>query len=170
MGSGKKRIAPFEEVQLNKTGLPLEESIYNITTFVNSVVCQRIAESKARDLLKLAGYSYPQELDWLALSPQNNWLCIEVKHKSRLFYPPPFWGIGLDVKQVFLRNKILERLSIQCFLLAYCEGQVYGQFLSILESGRKYTTRKGILVFPIEAFFKGDTEILTALNGVLHAS
>ncbi len=123
------------------------------------------AESKARDLIKQAGYSYPQELDWLALSPSNDWLCVEVKFKSRLYHPPPFWGIGLDFKQLFLRRKILELLSIRCFLMVYVKDLIYGQYLDVLEKGTQYKTEKDIVIFPLDSFLVGEEAILSVLKG-----
>jgi hypothetical protein len=160
----KNTITPIGNCD-SLSGLSNVESNNNITTHDNTPVNQQIAVTKTLELLRQSGYSYTQQLDWIALSPNRKWLCVEVKYKSRLFHPPPFWGIGLDLSQVFLRNKVLEFLSIPTFLIVYVEEQPYGQYLDILGNGKKYKTEKDILVFPIEAFLKGEDAILRILNG-----
>lgn len=121
------------------------------------------AETKALELLRQAGFSFIQELDWLAKSPSGKWITVEVKAKSRLFHPPPFWGLGLDQSQVFLRKKACEEHSFRCFLLVFCGDAVYGQYLDTLMAGRQYFTDNGIVVFPIDAYIKGEA-ILKALK------
>jgi hypothetical protein len=132
----------------------------------NNTSLNHETETKALRLLQQAGYSYPQEIDWLALSPKHAWMCLEVKYKSRLFHPPPFWGLGIDLAQAFLRRKLREELSLRTFLIVYFEDQVYGQFLDVLEGGTKYQTKKDILVFPVDVFIRGADAILEVLNGI----
>lgn len=122
------------------------------------------SETAALHLLREAGFAFCQELDWIAQNSKGRWIIIETKFKSRMFHPPPFWGLGLDLSQVFLRRKLHESLSIRTYLLVFCKGEVYGQFLDKLLEGSHFTTKANIQVFPVEAFVKGIEPIMESLN------
>lgn len=167
MSSTKNVIAPARNGNSQPGLSEIKVSISNITTIVDAYVNQQVAVTRTLELLKQTGCLFTQQLDWITLSPHNKWISIEVKFKSRLYHPPPFWGIGLDLSQVYLRNQILKSLSIPCFLIAYVEEQPYGQYLDVLDKGDKHRTENDILVFPVEAFYKGEDAIIQALKGGL---
>jgi len=111
-------------------------------------------ERKARLWLRSKGITEMPQLDWL-IKYKGNYYCVEVKVRE-LFEPPPFWGTGLDVRQVYLRKKLLNDLGIDTILLVFEKGtnNVYHQLLSVLEKGVFITTRNNIRIYPVENFYK----------------
>ena len=108
-------------------------------------------EAQARLLLKKLGFEI-QSPDWLAVK-NNNWICIEVKKKER-FNPPPFEGHGLDLRQIYLRNRLLKEKGIRTFLMIFeiNSNKIFGQYLDILERGKKFETKNKIVIYPLASF------------------
>jgi hypothetical protein len=123
-----------------------------------TTIPQSPAESKARDLLKFAGYDCLQQLDWLGRK-DNQYTVFEVKERE-LYYPDqdfPHWGTGLDLSQLWLRSQILKHLKLRTYLLVFEKDtdNVYGEYLDVLENrGGYYDTPKKIRIYPIDHFTK----------------
>ena len=141
----------------------------------NQIIDDTESRSKARLLLKGAGWAYVQAPDWVAANG-DEWVIVEVKDKE-LWEPGanfPHWGIGLDKSQIFLRNKFQEGTGLRTYLLCYAKGtdDVYGAFLSELEAkGGYFDTKNKIRVYPLEHFKKiitvadlpfGETKVISA--------
>jgi hypothetical protein len=92
------------------------------------------------------------QADWLAYK-NGKYYVIEVKYKE-LYKSPPFDGQGLNVRQVVSRMKFFQDTSIRCYFLCITkpDNQVIGQWLDILESGRKFDTRNNIRIYDIAGF------------------
>ena len=110
-------------------------------------------EQQARQVLKSMGYEV-QSPDWMALK-DDEFTCFEVKKKER-FTPPPFEGHGLDSRQIYLREKLLLKTGIRTYLLIFevPTDLVFGQWLDILEMGKKFITKNRIVIYPLESFEK----------------
>jgi len=108
-------------------------------------------EQKARMILKGMGFEV-QCPDWIALK-DDKWTCFEIKSKER-FLAPPFDGHGLDKRQIYLRNRLLEGTGIRTYLLIFEVGTnlVFGEYLDILESKEKFNTLNNITIYPLANF------------------
>ena len=113
----------------------------------------REGENLARIVLQYFGCDIFQA-DWLA-QKDGQWYIIEVKRKER-FIPPPFEGHGLDCRQVEARLKFQKETGIRCLLMVFdlTDGNVYWQWLDILDDGRYYDTENKIRIYPIESYNK----------------
>ena len=110
-------------------------------------------EGEEKIMLLLKSWRYKvQSPDWLA-EKDGEWICVEAKRKER-FTPPPFEGHGLDLRQVFLRNKMLKEIKIRTLLVIYEIGtdDIYFQWLDILEKGEKFVTKNNIVIYPLKIF------------------
>jgi len=109
------------------------------------------SEERARILLKKWGYEI-QQLDWVGI--KNNKITIfEIKEKE-LFSPPPFWGTGLEKRQLYLRTHLFKLTGLRTILITFEKetNNIYWQYLDILENGKYYDTKNGIRIYPIENF------------------
>lgn len=109
------------------------------------------AEKKARLFLRNKGLKNIQQLDWL-LKKDGKYYAIEVKHRE-LFEPPPFWGTGLDIRQIKLRKQLYDDLGIDTILMVFVGDIVYWQILfSVLEKTEYFDTRNNIRIYNIDEF------------------
>ncbi len=117
---------------------------------------QPSAETKALNLLRKAGFTAIQQLDWVG-KKDDEWFVFEIKDKE-LFEPGsnfPHWGAGLNKNQLYLRTQLLEQLGLRTYLMVYAKGtaMIYGAYLDELEKkGNYYDTPKGIRIYPIDSF------------------
>jgi len=124
------------------------------TTGVNS---SDTPETKARHLLREAGFSYLQQLDWVGKDDKGEWVVFEIKEKE-LFTPGrnfPHYGAGLNKSQLYLRTKLLDELGFRTYLLIFAKGtnEVYEAYLDELEAkGGFYDSPNGIRIYPIQNF------------------
>lgn len=108
-------------------------------------------EQQARLILKKLGYEV-QSPDWLGLK-DDEFTCFEIKKKER-FTPPPFEGHGLDSRQIYLREKLFLKTGIRTYLMIFevPTGLIFGQWLDVLEQGKKHITLNRIVIYPLENF------------------
>lgn len=111
-------------------------------------------EQKARRFLRTQGITNIQQLD-LMIEVERKYYVIEVKVRD-LFNPPPFYGTGLDIKQIKLRLQLYKDTGFETILLVLEKNtdNIYMQKLLKLEEGKYYDTRNGIRIYPIENFVK----------------
>ena len=111
------------------------------------------AERMAYHFLKEKGYIL-QQLDWIG-KKDNKWTIFEIKHRE-LFNPPPFFGTGLDKRQLNLRLQLLKEIGLRTYLLVFIKNSndIYGQFVDILEKGNFTDTKNDIRVYDIKNFNK----------------
>ena len=109
-------------------------------------------EKKARSFLRTKGIFNMQQIDWL-IKKDGKYCIVEVKEKE-LYNPPPFFGTGLDIKQIKLRTQIYNDLNIDTILLVFIKNtsRIYYQYLSILERTDYFDTKNGIRIYNINAF------------------
>ncbi len=106
---------------------------------------------EARELLKRKGWDVFQ-IDWMG-KKDGEYVLFEVKKKSEPFNPPPFYGHGLEIRQVKARLEFQQITNIKTYLLIFGTiGKVYGQYLDKLEKGESYITKNGIKIYPLENF------------------
>lgn len=112
------------------------------------------AEKKGRDFLKRHGINNLQQLDWI-YKHNNKYGILEVKARE-LFKPPPFWGTGLDINQIKLRQQLYNDLGIDTILIVFEKGtnNIYYQSLQKLLKGKYFDTRNHIRIFPIDNYKK----------------
>jgi hypothetical protein len=112
------------------------------------------AEKKARMFLKQKGIHNIQQFDWF-VKINNQYFIIEVKSRE-LFNPPPFYGTGLDHRQLNLRVQVYNDLGIDTILLVFESNtnNVYMQKLSVLEKTEYFDTKNKIRIYNIEHFEK----------------
>ncbi len=110
-------------------------------------------EQKLFKYLALKGFEFFQA-DAVALS-KSGYIVLEVKKKSEPFKPPPFYGHGLDIRQVRARLKFQEKTGMRCGLLIFePNGILYKQWVDVLNKGKYFDTKKGIRIYPLESFEK----------------
>ncbi len=108
------------------------------------------AERKALEILKKFKFKCFQP-DWIAFK-NGKYSLIEVKGKER-FEPPPFEGTVLEIYQVDARMKFYKETGIRPFLLVEDNELGWiGQWLDILEKGKKHDTKNAIRIYPIKNF------------------
>jgi hypothetical protein len=92
------------------------------------------------------------QADWL-VKAKDNWHVIEVKHKE-LFKPPPFYGQGLDIRQVKARLKFQKDTGIRCLFLVIesPSNKVYWQWLDVLEQTKYIDTKNAVRIYDIKNF------------------
>ena len=114
------------------------------------------AERLGRVWLKSKGIHNIQQIDWLYKTGAGKYGIVEVKSRE-LFQPPPYWGTGLDERQVLLRRMLFDDLGIDTTILVFEKGtkNVYWQSLQKLLSTQPFKTRNNILIWPIENYNKG---------------
>lgn len=131
------------------------ENGMTLTPPVNSIDPDgdRDVRVKAMILLKRKGYSDFQSPDWLAKNPEGKIETIEVKHKE-LYEPPPFWGIGLGKKQLWLRTQLLNEVGWRTYLINFVPetDKVYAAYLDELENKGGYYDTSGIRIYPLENY------------------
>ena len=112
------------------------------------------AEKLARDWLIKRGKTNIQQIDWL-VKHENKYFAIEVKHRE-LFSPPPFYGTGLDIRQINLRKQLYDDLKIDTLIVVFEKetDNIYFQFLSKLETTEYHETKNGIRIYNIENYYK----------------
>lgn len=113
------------------------------------------AEKLGRNWLISKGLYNHQQLDWIYRTDAGKYGIIEVKSRE-LFKPPPFWGTGLDKRQIDLRQQLYKDLGMQTILLVFESGtkNIYWQSLQKLLKGESFRTRNNIIIFPIENYNK----------------
>lgn len=111
------------------------------------------AEAKAFKILTDLGWKV-QQCDWIG-KKNGQWIIFEVKERE-IFLAPPFDGTGLDKRQIYLRNLLLQELKLRTVLLVSIKNSTdwYWQYLDVLEKGRHFDTRNEIRIYPIENFIK----------------
>jgi|WetSurMetagenome_2_1015567.scaffolds.fasta_scaffold562686_2 hypothetical protein len=92
------------------------------------------------------------QLDWL-FEYRGSYFCLEVKNKE-LFKPPPFYGHGLDVRQILTRLKFYKKTGIRCLFLVFDSNNTYYQWLDVLDNTRHFTTINNIRIYNIDYFKK----------------
>ena len=98
------------------------------------------------------------QADWLVNKNGIDYV-IEVKHKE-MFAPPPFYGHGLDIRQVRARMDFYKRHNIRClFLVIDMDGTVYWQWLDTLEKTKYYDTKNRVRIYDIQEFYKLNDKI-----------
>lgn len=114
-------------------------------------------EEEARIVLKKIGFEV-QQLDWVG-KKNGKWVVFEVKERE-LFNPPPFWGTGLDKRQLYLREQLLKGLNLRTILLVFEKGtsNIFWQYLDVLEKGEYFDTKNNIRIYPISNFHKIERE------------
>lgn len=120
----------------------------------------RQGESMARRVLKeIFKAKDIFQADWL-VKANGKWYVVEVKHKE-LFRPPPFYGQGLDIRQAIQRMKFYKDTGVRCLFLVIerPSGDIYWQWLDILEETDYFDTRNRIRVYNIECFKKVDRRL-----------
>ena len=140
----------------------------NYSTVKNPVNDQNepSAETRALRLLREAGFTAIQQLDWIGKEETGQWAVFEIKDKE-LFEPGPNfpnWGAGLDKRQLWLRMQLFNDLGWRTYLLVFVKGtdDIYGAYLDELEKkGGYYDTPKRIRIYPITSFTKWDSNHLT---------
>ena len=111
---------------------------------------ERMARSILKDWFRVDNIF---QADWL-IKKNDSYYVVEVKHKD-MFRPPPFYGHGLDIRQVKARMAFMRETGIRCmFLVIDTDGRVFWQWLDVLEKGRHIDTKNGIRVYSIEGFKK----------------
>lgn len=112
------------------------------------------AEKKARLFLKKFGINNIQQLDWF-VKLNDKYFIVEVKERE-LYKPPPFYGTGLDIRQLNLRLQVYNDLGIDTILIVFEKNteNVYVQKISILENGEYHDTKNKIRIYKIENFSK----------------
>lgn len=89
--------------------------------------------------------------DWM-IRIGSKYYVVEVKHKA-MYEAPPFDGQGLDVRQVNARMRFWKDTGIRCiFLVIDMEGNIYVQWLDVLEKGEHFDTKNGIRVYNLNGF------------------
>ena len=85
----------------------------------------------------------------------GKYFAVEVKNKER-YAPPPFYGHGLDIRQIRLRKDFQNDTGIRCLFLVFepDSDNVFIQWLDVLEQGKHYDTRNGVRIYPLESFSK----------------
>jgi hypothetical protein len=123
-----------------------------------STIPQSPAEDRARIYLKGEGYQFLMQIDWLCFK-DGQWTVFEIKERE-LYQPDssfPFYGSGLDLRQLWLREQLRQSLGLRCYLLVYEKNttNIYGQFLDELNrKGGYIDTKNFIRIYPIESFEK----------------
>ena len=109
------------------------------------------AEQMGRLLLKPRGWNL-QQIDWIG-EKDNEWVVFEIKNRE-LFTPPPFLGTGLDITQIYLRNKLREAFGLRTMLIVFRKNtdEVYCQYIDVLEEGPHFDTKNKIRIYPVESF------------------
>lgn len=106
------------------------------------------------------------QADWL-FKKDDMWFVVEVKRKER-FEPPPFEGHGLNMYQAEWRLEFHRGTNIRCLFLVFdlSDGNIYWQWLDVLEQGQHYDTRNQIRIYPIKNFnkIKGDDQHAISLT------
>jgi hypothetical protein len=94
------------------------------------------------------------QADWL-VKKDNKWYVIEVKYKE-LFKPPPFWGQGLDIRQVKARLEFYKDTGIKCLFLIITKpnNEIYWQWLDVLNKTEYIDTKNKIRIYNIKEFCK----------------
>ena len=117
-----------------------------------SITEQGIAgERLARKILKGLQVDDIFQADWI-VKKGGSYYVVEVKHKE-IYRPPPFYGHGLDIRQVKARQKFYKETGIRClFLVLDKSGKRYWGWLDELEEGKHIDTEHGIRVYDIKGF------------------
>jgi len=116
-----------------------------------------LAERLGRNFLKNKKFNCIQQIDWLVYDEEKDiWFAVEVKARE-LFQPPPFFGTGLDKKQLYLRTKLLNSLDIHTLLVVFEKNHnnIYYQWLNVLEKKNNFIdTKNDIRIYNIIDFIK----------------
>lgn len=111
---------------------------------------ERIARDILKNWFRVDGIF---QADWI-VKKNEKYYVIEVKHKE-MFLPPPFYGHGLDKRQVRARMDFYKDVGIRClFLVIDMDGEVYWQWLDVLEQTQYHDTKNGIRIYNIKEFQK----------------
>jgi len=120
---------------------------------LNQFTLGQDGEKKALAILKKLGFECSSP-DWLVCKNEV-YTIIEVKRKDR-FTPPPFFGHGLDTRQIYLRMNFFKKTGIRTFLMIFetKTESIWGQYLDVLEDNNNgFTTKTGkIKVYPLGEF------------------
>ena len=97
-----------------------------------------------------------QQLDWMVKWDDKNYYIIEAKVRE-MYTPPPFFGTGLDIRQIELRIELLKDLGLDTILMVLIGEDLYIRKLSELESlppQDKFDTGNRIRIYNINRFEK----------------
>lgn len=116
----------------------------------------KFASDLVRNWLKKSGYSVFQ-IDWMGqyFSKEKNDLVdvvFEVKGKGRKWTPPPYYGHGLDIRQVYARMSFYRRTGIRPYFIVWDQEEqcLYGNYIDELEKlPNLYTSPGNIRIYPI---------------------
>lgn len=117
-------------------------------------------EKLARQWLIKNGFPNHQQIDWFVKNG-DKYFIVEVKQRE-LFNPPPFYGTGLDIRQINLRLQLLFDLGIDTLLLVYEKNteNIYWNYLSELEKTEYFDTKNGIRIYNIKHYNRGNYEMV----------
>lgn len=109
---------------------------------------ERLARIILKERFKVDGIF---QADWM-VQKNGKYYVVEVKHKE-MFSPPPFYGHGLDIRQVKARMEFYKSKDIRClFLVIDLDGTIFWQWLDILEETKYFDTRNKVRVYDIRNF------------------
>lgn len=98
------------------------------------------------------------QADW-NFKKADTWYVAEVKHVG-LYTPPPYVGTGLKIRQAKARMKYFRETGVRCLLLTIEKlkedkvGDIYWEWLDILEAGEHFDTKDHIRIYPITSFHR----------------
>lgn len=107
-------------------------------------------EKLARLFIKKCKFNNLMQLDWVALK-DGKYFQFEIKCKEH-FKSPPFDGHGLNKYQCERRLEFQKSTGIRCGFIVFENNKIYYQWLDKLFEGKKFETKNGIVVFPLENF------------------
>ena len=111
---------------------------------------ERLARIVLIDRFKVDGIF---QADWI-VEKNGKYYVVEVKHKE-MFKAPPFDGHGLDIRQVKARMKFFRVLGVRCmFLVIDMTGQIFWQWLDVLEQREKFDTKNGVRIYRLDGFIR----------------
>ena len=96
-----------------------------------------------------------QSPDFFVYSKEkDDYICIEVKFKNKKFRNQFLIGHGLDINQIYLRNKLYNKTKIKTFLIIVDNEskKIYGQYLNILENGKYFDTKNKIRIYDLNNY------------------
>jgi hypothetical protein len=106
-----------------------------------------------REFLVRHGKYCHQQIDWI-VKHDGEYFCVEVKNRE-LFNPPPYYGTGLDIRQIELRRIIFNDLKIDTMLLVFTDTDIYYQWIfKTLENGVYFNTKNNIRIYELSQFNK----------------
>jgi len=125
----------------------------NMSITENGIKGEKLAER----LFRRIGLKHFQA-DWI-LNNSKGYVIVEVKNKEK-FVPPPFYGHGLDIRQINARLKFQKLTNIRCLFLVFdkSDHKVYYRWLDKLDSGKCFESKRWwaehatIRIYPIKSY------------------